>query len=114
MEECFIIPDGEHLQFYRQFGKYNRIEPVKLKDGSWALPVRIVPHLQRTYTSIVPNSKRFNKRKDVSVAVISYADNTISDLNRYPKRKISSKDLPDNKVGVNGRRGLLQFLGLRP
>lgn len=110
MTEVFIIPDGEHLAFYRQFGKLNRIEPIKLKTGEWCLPTRILPHLERTYTTINIPSPRFEKRKDATLSVINYARATQQELNAYPKRSITKDDLDSRyteEVGVNGGETLV-------
>jgi hypothetical protein len=117
MTEVFIIPNGEHLAYYRQFGKLNRIEPIKMKDGNWCLPTRVLPMLQKTYVDIDPKSKRFKKRKDVNLSTIRYASDTIEELKVYPKRQITKEDIDSkyfDKDGVNGKKDIWQRLGLKP
>ena len=110
MTEVFIIPDGQHLMYYRQFGKYNRIEPIKMKDGNWCLPTRVLPHLEKVYGSIQLGSKRFLKRKDVDMSIIRYARDTNRALEAYPKRVITKDDIDDKykeQDAIKDDRGLL-------
>lgn len=96
MIEVFIIPDGYQEAYYRQFGKLNRIEPIKLKDGNWALPTRIHSMLQKTYInlkSLSPDSKRLIKRKDVTKSIIDYAESTRDELSGFTIRTITKDDL---------------------
>jgi len=95
MTEVFIIPDGEQNAYYRQFGKLNRIEPIQLKTGEWCLPTRVIPMLQDTYVSLKTDSKRAEKRKDITKSVLDFAEATKTELSRYPKRIISEKDIDD-------------------
>lgn len=116
MTEVFIIPDGEHLAYYRQFGKLNKIVPIKMKDGNWCLPTRVLPMLKKTYVDIDPTSKRFKKRKDVNLSTIRYAKDTMDELKVFPKRNITKDDLDSKyfeEVGKNGKKSLLQILGLK-
>jgi len=93
MTECFIIPDGEQAAYYRQFGKLNRIEPIQLKDGNWCLPTRVISMLQDTYVSLRADIKRAEKRKDVTKAVLDFAEATKQELSVYPKRVITKGDI---------------------
>lgn len=111
MTEVYIIPHGEHLAFYRQFGKLNRIEPIQLETGEWCIPTRVLPHFDRTYVMLKQDQRRFDKRKDATLSTVNYAESTIQELDVYPKRNIEQKDIHSRykeEIGVNGRRNLIQ------
>jgi hypothetical protein len=95
MIDVFIIPDGQQNAYYRQFGKLNRIEPIQLKTGEWCIPVRVNDMLQKTYVNLKNDKKRFDKRNDVTNSIVDHAEATKTELNLYPKRKISLDEVDD-------------------
>ena len=95
MTEVFVIPDGQQNAYFRQFGKLNRIEPIQLKTGDWILPVRVIPMLRETYVALKTDVKRFNKRPDATLSVCNYAEATISEVEKFPKRNINPDDIHD-------------------
>ncbi len=95
MTEVFIIPDGQQNAFFRQFGKLNRIEPIQLKTGDWVLPTRVIPMLSEFYVALKTDMKRFNKRPDATLPVCDYAEATIDELGKFPKKNIKPDDIHD-------------------
>lgn len=93
MAEYFIIPNGEHQAYYRQFGKLNRIEPIQLQIGDWILPITIINMLQTTYVDLKSDPERLAQRLDATLSICDFAEATIADLSLFPQREVDPSEI---------------------